>query len=554
MTLLALVLLALPAASRPAPSSVTAAEKAAAAAITQEAIRAHTKFLASDLLEGRAPSTRGDRLALEYVSTEMEAMGLEPAAPGGGWIQKVPLVAITSKVPDNLTFTGAGGKQLDLHYRKDFIVFAGVQKRDASVDGAEVVFVGYGIVAPEYGWDDYKDVDVSGKVLLMMNNDPESDPNLFAGKTRLWYGRWDYKYEIAAKKGAVGAIIIHTTPSAGYDWNVVQSSWSGERYELPDEGAPRVTLKAWTTDEASKKLAALGGQDLDRMRRAAERKDFRPVPLGVRLSFALQSSLRNVESGNALGRLRGSDPALSKQIVLYTAHHDHFGRKDEGSKPGEDTIYNGARDNASGVAAMLTVARAFTRLPKPPRRTVVFASVTAEEQGLLGSEYLAKHLPVSAGDIAANINIDEVNIWGRTRDVSAIGLGKSSLDRTIQEILAMQGRKAKPDPFPDKGHFYRSDQFNLAKIGVPAAFFDSGTDFIGKPAGWGEKQIDHYEKVDYHQPSDEYRPSWNLSGAVEDVELDFYLGLKVANADAMPTWNKGDEFEGVRQKALAARR
>ncbi|HXM75364.1 MAG TPA: M20/M25/M40 family metallo-hydrolase, partial [Thermoanaerobaculia bacterium] len=295
-------------------------------------------------------------------------------------------------------------------------------------------------------------------------------------------------------------------------------------------------------------------QDLDRMRRAAERKDFRPVPLGVRLSFALQSSLRNVESGNALGRLRGSDPALSKQIVLYTAHHDHFGRKDEGSKPGEDTIYNGARDNASGVAAMLTVARAFTRLPKPPRRTVVFASVTAEEQGLLGSEYLAKHPPVRAGDIAANINIDEVNIWGRTRDVSAIGLGKSSLDRPIQEILAMQGRKAKPDPFPDKGHFYRSDQFNLAKIGVPAAYFDPGTDFIGKPAGWGEKQIDHYEKVDYHQPSDEYRKSWDLSGAVEDLRVLFEVGYRVAQGDTYPEWRPGTEFRARREAMLKARK
>jgi Zn-dependent M28 family amino/carboxypeptidase len=238
-------------------------------------------------------------------------------------------------------------------------------------------------------------------------------------------------------------------------------------------------------------------------------------------------------------------------VVLYTAHHDHFGKKEEGAKPGEDVIFNGARDNASGVAAMLAVARAYTRLPKPPRRTIMFASVTAEEQGLLGSEYLAKHPPVPVGQIAANINIDEVNIWGRTKDVSMVGLGKSSLDVPIQEILAAQGRVLKEDPYPDKGHFYRSDQFNLAKVGVPAAYFDSGTDFIGKPAGWGAQQIDHYEKVDYHQPTDEYRDSWDLSGAVEDLQLDFYLGLSVADADAMPKWNKGDEFEAPRMRALA---
>ncbi len=554
MTILTAVLLvALPAttarAASASPEIVSPAERTAAAAITADLIRAHTKFLASDALEGRAPSTRGDRLALEYVATEMEAMGLQPAAPGGGWIQNVPLVAITPKVPATMTFTGAKGS-VTLAYKTDFMAVPGVQKKEASVQDAEVVFVGFGIVAPEYQWDDYKNVDVRGKILLMMNNDPEDDPKIFAGKTRLWYGRWDYKYEIAAKKGAIGAIIIHTTPSAGYGWNVIQSSWADEKYELPDEGSQRVAVKGWATDEASKRIAALGHQDLDKMRAAAGKRNFRPVPLGVKLTFAIESSIRSVESGNAIGKIPGSDPALASQVVLYTAHHDHFGRKDEGARPGEDVIYNGARDNASGVAAMLSVAQGYMRLPKAPRRTILFASVTAEEQGLLGSEFLAKHPPVPPGEIAANINIDEVNIWGKTRDVSMVGLGKSSLDGPIREILALQGRVVKADPYPDKGHFYRSDQFNFAKIGVPAAYFDSGTDFIGKPAGWGEEQIAAYEKNDYHQPSDEYRESWNLAGAVEDLQLDFYLGLRVANADAMPRWNKGDEFEAVRLKAV----
>ncbi len=530
---------------------ITPEERRAADEITTQVIAAHTKFLASDLLEGRGPSTRGDRLAQEYVATQMEAIGLKPAAPGGGWIQKVPLVGITPKVPETMTFSGPGGKQASFQYREEFVAFSGVQRPAASVEEAEVVFVGYGIVAPEYSWNDYKDFSVKGKVLLMMNNDPEDDPNLFAGKTRLWYGRWDYKYIEAARQGAVGAIIIHTTPSAGYPWQVVRTSWSGSKYELPYEGEPRVQIKAWATEEASRKIAALGGKDLDQLRAAAQKRDFRPVPLGVRLTFVLRNGIETVESGNVIGKLPGSEPKLSKQAVLYTAHHDHLGVR-EGAKPGADAIYNGARDNASGVAAMLSIARAFAGLPKPPRRTILFASVTAEEQGLLGSEYLAKNPPVPSGDLAANINIDEVNIWGKTKDIVFIGLGKSSLDLPIRELAAMQGRTVKPDAFPDKGHFYRSDQFNLARIGVPAAYFDTGMEFVGRPAGWGEKTINQWEATDYHQPSDEYRDGWDLSGAVEDVRLFFFLGSKIANAEEMPHWNKGDEFEAAREKALAA--
>ncbi len=543
---------AAPPRSGPSAAVVGAAARSAASAITPEVIAAHTKFLASDLLEGRGPGTRADALAREYVAAQFEQMGLKPAAPGGGWVQKVPLVGITPRVPETLTVAGPGGRTASFKYRDDFMAAPGVQQPRAEISDAEIVFVGYGIVAPEYQWDDFKDVDVKGKVLLIMNNDPEDDPKLFAGKTRLWYGRWDYKYDQAARKGAAGAIVIHTTPSAGYGWNVIQTSWAGELYELPYEGGPRVQMKMWATDEAAKKIAALGGMDLDSMRALAQKREFRPVPLGVRLSLATDNEIEKAESGNVLGKLSGSDPRLAAQVVLYTAHHDHLGVK-KGAQPGADSIYNGARDNASGVAAMLAIARAYTRLPKAPRRTILFASVTAEEQGLLGSEYLAKHPPVPAGDLAADINIDEVNIWGKTKDVSMVGLGKSSLDPTIRAILTTQGRVVRPDPFPDKGHFYRSDQFNFAKIGVPSAYFDSGTDFVGRPAGWGEQQIQHWEKTDYHQPSDEYRDSWDLSGAVEDLQMDFYLGVAVANADRMPQWNKGDEFEAARKKALAAK-
>jgi hypothetical protein len=435
----------------------------------------------------------------------------------------------------------------------DFVAFSGTQKPESKIDKAEIVFVGYGIVAPEYQWDDYKDVDVKGKVLLMMNNDPEDDPKLFGGKTRLWYGRWDYKYMIAAQKGAVAAFVIHTEPSAGYKWQVVQSSWSREHFELPYEGEPRVEIKGWFTEDASKKIASLGGQDLDRLRQAALQRDFRPVPLGVETSMRIENVVQTKESGNVIGKLPGSDPRLAAEAVVYTAHHDHLGMKSD-TKPGEDAIYNGALDNASGVAAMLAIARAFAELPKAPRRSVYFASVTAEEQGLLGSEYLAKHPPLPPGRIAANINIDGVNIFGRTRDMTMVGYGKSSLDPIIVALAKMQGRVVKPDQFPDRGFFYRSDQFNLAKVGVPAAYFDSGTDVIGKPAGWGTKKIEEWEDRDYHQPSDELSSEWDLSGAVEDVRLDFWLGTKVAGAERMPEWNKGDEFEAARKKALAEAR
>jgi Zn-dependent M28 family amino/carboxypeptidase len=535
----------------PASSSlVTAEERKAAAAITAPLLSAHIEFLASDLLEGRGPATRGDRLALEYVATELASMGYQPAAPEGGWIQKVPLVSITPKTPDPMVFA-SDGKKAELQGSADFVAFPGIAKPEVRVEDAELVFVGYGIVAPEFQWDDFKDADVRGKVLVVMNNDPEDDPKLFAGKTRLRYGRWDYKYEMAGKKGAAGALIIHTTHSAGYPWQVVQTSWSGSKYELPYEGEPRVQVKGWMTEDASRKVVALGGQDLDRLRASAERRDFRPVPLGVRLSYAMTSEIRQVESGNVIGKLTGSDPALAGQAVLYTAHHDHLGIK-PGLPAGADAICNGAVDNASGVAAMLAIAKAFAALPKAPRRSVYFASVTAEEQGLLGSEYLSKHLPVPTGRIAANVNIDGINIFGRTKDLTMIGFGKSSLDDTIVALAAMQGRVVKPDQFPDRGSFYRSDQFNLARAGVPAAYFSEGTDFIGRPAGWGKEQIEKWEATHYHQPSDEFHADWDLSGAVEDVRLDFYLGVKVANQESLPAWNKGDEFEAARQKALAA--
>jgi len=526
---------------------ITPAEKKAAGTITPDVLRAHIRFLASDLLEGRFPATRGDQLAEEYVASQLEALGVKPGGPNGSWFQSFSVVGLNGH-PDTMTIS-KGAEKLELKTLQDFIASAGKQNPESRLEDAEVVFVGYGIVAPEYQWDDYKGADLKGKVLLMMNNDPDWDPNLFAGKTRLWYGRWDYKYESAAKTGAAGAIIIHTTPSAGYPWQVVQTSWSGEQFSLPYEGGPRLEVRGWATEDASKRIAAMAGKDLAALIESAKNRNFRPVPLGVTASTAFHNEVSKKQTENVIGVLKGSDPKLSQQVVIYTAHHDHLGVK-KGVKQGDDSIYNGAVDNASGVSGLLAIARAYAALPKPPRRTIMFAAVAAEEQGLLGSEYLAKHPPVPPGAFAADINMDSLNIWGRTKDVSFIGLGKSSLDTYVKELAAMQGRVVKPDEMPDRGFFYRSDQFNLAKIGVPAAYFHSGLEFIGKPEGWGKKTREEWEATHYHQPSDELKDSWTFDGMVEDVQLYFYLGEKVAQADKMPEWNKGDEFEQARKNAL----
>lgn len=517
--------------------------------ITANALTGHVRFLASDALEGRGPATRGDRLAQQYIAAQFEAMGLEPAGTNGSMLQPLDLVGVTGH-PQSIVFT-KGQTKLEAQFHTDMIAVSGHQNATSKFEKAEVVFVGYGIVAPEYGWNDFKNVDVKGKVVLVLNNDPEDDAALFAGKTRLWYGRWDYKYEQAAKQGAVGCLIIHTTPSAGYPWQVVQTSWTGEQFELPPTGAPLLQVEGWLTEEASRKLVRLAGKDLDALRTAAQSRDFVPVPLGTLATTSFTNTVVKKSTANVLGLLRGTDPKLADEWVILTAHHDHLGLKED-AKPGEDAIYNGAVDNASGVAAMLTVARAMTAQGKAPKRSVLFAAVAAEEQGLLGSQYLVEHPPVPYGRMAANINIDGLNIWGRTKDVSVIGYGKTSIDAVLVQLAKAQGRVVKPDALSDRGFFYRSDQFNFAKVGVPAAYFSSGHAFIDRPESWGREQREKWELTHYHQPTDEVLATWDLSGAVDDVKLIHQLTLKLADAANMPTWARGDEFEVPRQKALEA--
>jgi len=546
MTALPLVLAVALAAAPPAE------ERRAAELITAPLLSAHIQLLASDLLEGRAPATRGDALTQAYLETQLRGLGLEPAAPGGGFLQQVPLVGVETAVAAPPRFLGKGGA-LTLA-PAEYVANAGVPEPSISLDGVEVVFVGYGIVAPEFGWNDYAKADVKGKVVLVMNDDPSDDPALFAGKARLYYGRWTYKYEEAARQGAAGAIIIHTTPSAAYPWSVVQTSWAGEQFELARGDAaadPRVPVRLWTTDDATRRLVALGGQDLDALRAAANRRGFTAVPLGVKLSVGLTAKVTRSQSANVLARLPGADPARAGEVVLVTAHHDHLGTK-PGAAPGADAIYNGAVDNATGVAGVLGIARALAALPRRPARSVVVALVAAEEQGTLGSEWLARHPPVPVGRIAANLNLDGLNVFGRTRDLTVIGLGKTSLDADARALAGWQGRVVVGDPFPEKGVYYRSDHFSLAQVGVPSVSLDGGTDYVGRPAGWGKELSEAWVAKHYHQPSDEWSPDWDLSGLVEDVRLTFHLALRVANARELPRWRPGDEFEAVRARSQRA--
>lgn len=520
--------------------------QATAKLIDERTQRAHIRFLADDLLEGRGPASRGDKLAQAYLATQFEMLGLKPAGTDGKWYQDVPLVGVTTQCPPQIQFTH-GAKNVTLNFRDEYIATNGMATDISNLTDAEVVFVGYGIVAPEYQWDDFKGVDLRGKVLLMMNNDPADDPNMFEGKKRLYYGRWDYKYDSAARQGAAGAIIIHTTPSAGYPFKVIQTSWTGEQFELAKTTGPRLAMRGWVSDDAARKICDVSGLDLDELRKQAESRDFKPVSLGSKLSIQLKSIVRQQDTANVLGVLEGSDPKLKEEAVVVMAHHDHLGLAAARNEKG-DNIYNGAIDNASGTASLLNIAKAITMLPERPKRTILFAAVGAEEQGLLGSKFFAENPTWPVDKMAAVVNIDGMNFLGRSKDINVIGLGKSELDEVLGKIAKWQKRVLTPDHFPDRGYYYRSDQFSLAKVGVPGIYLHSGLAIVGKPEGWGKEQTDAWVEEHYHQPSDEYRQDWDLSGAIEDNQLLFYATCEIANQPKMPQWTPGDEFEAARKK------
>jgi len=518
--------------------------------ITTNGLVKHTRILASDEFEGRAPGTAGEDRAIEYLAGQFKALGLQPGNPDGTFIQNVPLAGFTSA--STISFV-AGGKPLELAVPKDCVAWSRRLTSKVSVNDSDMVFVGYGIVAPEYQWDDYKDVDVRGKTIVMLINDPpvpdpadpsKLDEKLFKGRAMTYYGRWTYKYEIATAKGAAAAMIVHETGPAGYPWIVVIGSNTRENMDLraPDRNMSRVAVEGWLALDTAKKLFAATGQDLDLMKQRALRRDFRPIALNAKATFNVENTMRDIDSRNVVGKIEGADTRLRNEYVIYTAHWDHLGRN---PKLEGDQIYNGALDNASGTAALLELAKAFTKVR--PKRTILFLSVTAEEKGLLGAKYYAAHPLFPLERTLANINIDGVNVWGRTRDIGIIGWGQTTLEDNLAPFARAQGRVLRPEAEPEKGYYYRSDHFEFARKGVPALYVDKGIDFIGKPAGFGKQKREEYIANDYHKVSDEMKADWDLSGAVDDLRLLFQVGYGVAQGSKWPEWRRGSEFKDRRK-------
>ena len=523
------------------------------ASISTNSLLTTTATLGSDYFEGRGPGTRGEERTTAWLVERFKNLGLKPGGTGGSWFQEVPMVGMKSTTA--LSFH-QGAQTEALTYPQDFVSWSPVQQDSISVHGAELVFVGYGVVAPEYGWDDYKGVDVRGKILVMLINDPpvpdpkdatRLDDSMFRGKAMTYYGRWTYKYEIAAAKGAAGALIIHETKPAAYPWFVVVNSWGRERFDLEGSKDQQVKVAGWLSLERSQKLFASTGTTYEAAKALALRKDFKPVSLGVTADFDVTNTVRHVRSKNVMARLDGSDRKASSEWVVVTAHWDHLGM--DASLQG-DKIYNGAADNAIGTAGLVELATAFTKLPKAPRRTLLFAAVTGEEQGLLGAKYYAEHPLHPLERTVAAINMDGLNTWGATSDVSIVGYGNSTLDDRVREVAAKQSRTVKPENTPEKGIFYRSDHFEFAKVGVPALYLKSGRDYVGQPEDYGTRKADEYTDRDYHKVSDEVKPDWDLTGAVQDLRLLLEVTDTVANTPTWPEWSPGTEFKARRDAML----
>ena len=516
--------------------------------VDPQAILAHTRVLSSDEYEGRGPGTKGEELTVGYLVDQFKKLGLKPGNTDGTYVQKVPLVGITP-TPTSLVFE-KGGRRQTLKWKDDVVAWTKHVAKSASMSKSELVFVGYGIVAPEYNWDDYKGMDMTGKTLVMLVNDPPvaDDAKAFGGKAMTYYGRWTYKYEIGAMQHAAAVLIVHETEPAGYPFEVVQAKTT-EQFDLvtPDKNMGRVNIEGWITLDRARDLMQLAGQDFDALKKQAATRDFKPVPLGVAASMTITNTLRTIDSQNVVARLEGSDPALKDEYVVYTAHWDHLGI---GPEQNGDRIYNGAKDNAIGVAGLLELARAFTKVAPAPKRSILFLSVTAEEQGLLGSQYYSVTPLYPLRKTLANVNMDGLNVHGKTKDLTLIGYGASDLDDYAKTAAAEQGRVIRPDPETEKGFYYRSDHFNFAKQGVPALDPDEGTDFVGKPAEYGKQVRDDYTEHDYHKPSDVIKADWDLSGAVEDLQVFFAVGYRVAQADKYPEWKPGNEFRAARERSL----
>jgi Zn-dependent M28 family amino/carboxypeptidase len=524
-----------------APAAVTAFQK-----IDAERIRAHVRFLSHDLLEGRGTGQRGGDIAAEYIATQFSLYGLKPAGDNGTYMQKVPMVGVTPAPETTFSLVPANGSARELKPLTDYVAYDETQQPESTVN-ADIVFVGYGIEAPEYKWDDFKSADVKGKVLLILVNEPTSDdPNFFKGRALTYYGRWMYKYEQAARKGAAGAILVHKTDMASYPWEVVRNSNSGEKSYLRLEGSPRLKVASWIHLDAARELAAASGMDLDRMMADARSRDFRPVALPVKLQAHMVSKVRPFESNNVIAMLPGSDPKLKTEAVMYSAHYDHLGVRP--GMPG-DNIYNGANDNATGCGILLELAHAFSGAVQQPRRSILFASVTAEEQGLLGSEFLGKHPPIPAGKITLDLNYDDVPPLGSPEEVEVSGSDRTTFYPTVQALAAEFRLAIRPDAHPEAGHYYRSDHFSLARVGIPAFSINEGIKYKGHEADWGMQKANEFTEKHYHQPSDEYHPDMDFTGDAVMARFGFALGWQAASMPKLVGWEKGDEFEAARLKS-----
>jgi Zn-dependent M28 family amino/carboxypeptidase len=544
-------------------AALTPAVNAAAESIGPGLLQ-HIRNLSDDSLEGRGPGTPGETKTVAYLEGQFKALGLAPGNPDGTYQQKVEMIGYT---PHPTASFSVGGKTIPLRFKDDFVAISRHDKPETKVTGSDIVFVGYGVEAPEYGWNDFKDMDVKGKTIIVLINDPavtaagytskpgsettaedmeHLDSTMFRGKAMTYYGRWTYKYEEASAKGAAAIFIVHETVPAAYGWNVVRSSNSIEALDVISPDADRrVPVEGWISLDKAKELFRAAGQNWDSLHMAARSKDFRPVALNAKANVAVKTDVRRIDSKNVIAKLEGTD--RKDEYVIYTAHWDHLGRNPANKG---DQIYNGANDNASGVAGTLEIAKAFTKLPERPRRSILFLMVTAEEKGLLGAKYYATHPLYPLAKTAAEINIDEMNQWGATKDFTIVGYGNSALDDVLGSVLAADSRVIRPDPQPEKGFYYRSDHFEFAKEGVPALYTNAGVDFIGKDSTYGMTKRDEFEEKDYHQPSDEIKPDWDLSGAVADARALFKVGYLVAQADRMPEWKAGNEFKAKRDSMM----
>ena len=514
------------------------------------------KVMSADEFEGRKPGTKGEELTVRYLEDEFKKLGLLPGNTDGTFVQKVPLVGITATNTRPLTVSGPGGKRT-FKWADEVVAWTKHVADRAEIADSDLIFAGYGVTAPEFNWDDFKDVDVKGKTIVVLVNDPQvadpADPSkldakVFNGKAMTYYGRWTYKFEEGARRGAAGILIVHEEALAGYPFQVVQGNLE-EKFDLvtPDKNMNRSAIEGWVTLDTAKAILKMAGQDFDALKKQALTREFKPIPLNLKASLAVKNTMHTIDSRNVLAKIEGSDPRLRDEYVVYSAHWDHLGLC--GPAKG-DRICNGALDNASGVAQVLEIARAFTTVEPRPKRSILFLMVTAEEQGLLGSQYYSVSPVYPLAKTVANMNVDGINQWGRTKDIVVIGMGASDLDDYLRVAADEQGRVLRPDPESEKGFYYRSDHFNFAKQGVPALYTDAGEEFLGKPSGYGHQKREEYTRVDYHQPSDEVKPDWDLSGAVEDAQLMFVVGYRVANADKLPEWKPGNEFKARRDAMI----